>query len=280
MKTLNNQTLLYDQECPLCNAYTAGFIKAGMLDKNGRKPYTSLTETDCQFIDANRARNEIALVDYTTKTVTYGIESLLKVVGHSFPLIEKVGKAKPVYWLLKKLYSFISYNRKVIIPNKKQDTALQCVPDFNLKYRVLYIMLAGMMTAWALYKYSEASSYGVAERPYFIELIIAFGQIPFQWLLVRKYSKETQFEYFGNLMTVSLFGSMLLVVAMFINMVFKLPGNLLLVWFLTTALIMFLEHYRRIKLLNLTTGLCAGWFLYRLLLLASMLLYIFVIHKY
>lgn len=36
MKTLQNQTLLYDEDCPLCQVYTTGFIKAKMLDENGR----------------------------------------------------------------------------------------------------------------------------------------------------------------------------------------------------------------------------------------------------
>jgi hypothetical protein len=35
MKTLTNQTLLYDEDYPLCRVYTSGFIKAGMLGQNG-----------------------------------------------------------------------------------------------------------------------------------------------------------------------------------------------------------------------------------------------------
>lgn len=51
MKTLENQTLLYDKDCPLCQAYTTGFIKAGMLDKNGKKPFSNLTNEEQNFID-------------------------------------------------------------------------------------------------------------------------------------------------------------------------------------------------------------------------------------
>ena len=36
MKTLENQTLLFDEDCPLCRIYTSRFIKAGMLDENGK----------------------------------------------------------------------------------------------------------------------------------------------------------------------------------------------------------------------------------------------------
>ncbi|MFP9099682.1 hypothetical protein ACLI09_11565 [Flavobacterium sp. RHBU_24] len=270
MKTLNNQTLLYDKDCPLCNAYTAGFIKAGMLDAHGRKPYTSLNETDCQFIDANRARNEIALVDYKNKTVTYGIDSLLKVVGHSFPFIEKVGKVKPVYWFLKKLYSFISYNRKVIIPNKKQDTALQCVPDFNFRYRMAYLIFSGLLTAVVLFKYAELIPH-IPKSNFARELLLAFCQLPFQWLFIRKRDKQAQLNYFGNLMTVSLFGALLLLPMLITATFAEIPALITTGWFLVTAIIMLLEHIRRVRLLELPVILCVTWVGYRVLALLVIL---------
>ncbi|MGO4771061.1 hypothetical protein ACEN2I_05320 [Flavobacterium sp. W22_SRS_FK3] len=115
MKTLENQTLLYDEDCPLCSLYTTGFVKSGMLDENGRKSYCQLSAEEQRFVDLQRAPNEIALIDNTTKTVIYGIDSLIKVVGFSFPIIEKIAIIKPFHFILKKMYSFISYNRKVII---------------------------------------------------------------------------------------------------------------------------------------------------------------------
>jgi len=42
MKTLENQTLLYDEDCPLCQAYTSAFVKTGILDENGKKPFTKI----------------------------------------------------------------------------------------------------------------------------------------------------------------------------------------------------------------------------------------------
>ena len=69
MKTLENQTLLYDEDCPLCSVYTTSFIKSGMLDQNGRKPYCQLAPEDQSFVDIKRATNEIALVDNENKTV-------------------------------------------------------------------------------------------------------------------------------------------------------------------------------------------------------------------
>lgn len=276
MKTLKQQTLVYDKDCPLCRAYTAGFVKTGMLDENGRLPYAELNADTCAFVDADRARNEIALIDHQNKSVTYGIDSLLKVLGHSIPFIEKVGKTKPVYAFLKRLYSFVSYNRKVIIPSAKNDTSVQCVPDFNLKYRVAYIVFAVVMTASALYRYSQLMNYSMAILPFYIELIFAFGQIPFQRLLLRKESRETQFEYFGNLITVSLFGSLLLGLGMIADTIVSIPPETHTLWFLVAATIMFFEHLRRVTLLQLPVRLCISWIGYRFLILLFTIVYVFL----
>lgn len=277
MKTLKQQTLVYDKDCPLCRAYTAGFVKTGMLDENGRLPYADLNTDTCTFVDADRARNEIALIDHKSKTVTYGIDSLLKVLGHSMPIVEKLGKTKPIYFFLKRLYSFVSYNRKVIIPSAKSNAEVQCIPDFNLNYRIAYIVFAGMFTALALYRYSQLMNYGIAILPFYIELILAFGQIPFQKLLLIKENRETQFEYFGNLMTVSLFGSLLLVLGMVANTIVSIPPETHTLWFLITATIMFFEHLRRVELLRLPVKLCISWLGYRFILLGLTALYIFLI---
>ena len=271
MKTLANQTLLFDEDCPLCNAYTAGFIKAGMLDENGRKPYNSLTEADCQFVDANRARNEIALVDYQNKTVTYGVDSLLKVIGNSFPVIEKVGKAKPVYWFLKKLYSFISYNRKVIIPNKKTaEGSLQCIPDFKYGYRMAYIVLATLITAAVLYNYSALIT-TLPVGNFSRELILAVSQMIFQGMFLIGRDRKITLNYMGNLITVSLMGSLLLLPILLLSGFIAIPQMVILGWFLLTAAIMFIEHYRRIKLLGLPRYLCFTWVLYRVIALGIIL---------
>ncbi|MES2484791.1 MAG: hypothetical protein V4581_02430 [Bacteroidota bacterium] len=267
MKTLNNQTLLYDSGCPLCSVYTTGFIKAGMLDAHGRKPFESLTDSEKQFVDVRRACNEIALIDNKNNTVTYGIDSLLKVVGHSFPIIEKVGKIMPIHWLLKKLYSFISYNRKAIIPNTKSTTGIACLPDFNYRYRIAYLIFTGLATALVLFGYSHLISLYAPAKPFYAELLIAFLQIPFQWMFVYKLSKQEAINYFGNVMTVSLFGSLLLLPAIIGNLFIHIPQQIALYWFGITALIIFAEHYRRVKLLGLPKRLCVTWLGYRVLLL-------------
>lgn len=273
MKTLKNQTLLYDEDCPLCRIYTKGFIATGMLDENGKKPYCQLSENEQNFIDVKRASNEIALVNNQNKTVLYGIDSLLKVIGFSFPWMEKIGNWKPIHFLLKKLYSFISYNRKVIMPSKKKaKIKLECVPDFNIKYRLLYISLSIVFTAFVLFYFSELLP-KLPKTNIAREFILATGQMVFQSLFLVKKDKQTILNYLGNLMTVSLLGSIILVPIICLNSIIKLPETIILGWFACTVLIMFLEHSRRIQILELPKHLTYTWVLYRIIALVFIINY-------
>lgn len=266
MKMLENQTLLYDEDCPLCNLYTTGFIKTGMLDQNGRKPYCNISSEEQDFVDVKRAANEIALIDYTTKTTTYGIDSLIKVIGFSFPWIKKILTAKPVYLLLRKLYSFVSYNRKVIIPAQTKKDKLECIPDFNFKYRFLFILFAISITTIVLFSYSNLIL-NFPKSSATRELILAFGQIVFQVLFLFKFDKKTIVNYSGNLMTVSLAGSLILMPILILSQFIMIPQVIILSWFGAVVLIMFLEHFRRIKLLKLPFFLSFTWILYRIIAL-------------
>ncbi len=271
MKTLNNHTLLYDEDCPVCNIYTSGFIKTKMLDSQGRKSFELISTEEINYINIERAKNEIALVDKKNKKVYYGIESLLKVIGNSFPLMEKAGNWKPINYLLKKLYKLVSYNRKVIAPSKnKNDNKIQCVPSLNIRYRVIYILLVTLLTAITLFKYAELITL-LPKANFSRELVLAFGQIGFQYLFIQKISKQKQLDYLGNLVTVSIMGSLVLLPVLLLNHFMLVNEYIILGWFGLTVNLMILEHYRRTKILELPKYLTITWILYRIIALIMIL---------
>lgn len=244
MKTLENQTLLYDEDCPLCRVYTSGFIKAGMLDENGKKPYCQLSDEEQNFIDVKRASNEIALVDNQNKTVIYGIDSLLKVIGFSFPWMEKIGNLKPIKYFLKKLYSFISYNRKVIIPSKiKKEIKLQCVPDFNFKYRILYILFAAITSSFLINKFN--TSFIFSKTISFTSVLLLI-----QSILLFKFSKEIKLIYLGNFATSILFGSLLLLPIIILKSFLNLPEIINQIYFYIIISITIIDIVRRIQIIK------------------------------
>lgn len=267
METLNNHTLLYDKNCPLCEAYTKSFIKTKMLDEQGRKPFGTITEHEREFIDIDRATNEIALVDRKNEKVLYGIDSLLKIIGYSYPIIEKIGSKRFINAGLRKLYAFISYNRKVIVASKLEEKeGLACVPDFNLTYRFLFILIAASITGITLFNFSN-NSIGLPSSNFGKEVLVAVGQIVFQTLFIVRKDINSIIHYAGNLMVISLIGSIGVWQIMLLNMIIPLSQTFILVAFAGIVGLMFFEHKRRIKLLELPSYLSWTWVAYRVLVL-------------
>lgn len=263
MNTLKNHTLIYDNECPMCNIYSKGFTKSGMLDENGREAFTELSLKNKNLIDFKRAKNEIALVDHNKQEVIYGLDSLLLIIGNSFPLLEKIARIRPLYWFFKKLYSFVSYNRKQALPSKKDDTDQSCVPDFNLKYRLTYIAFVAIFSTYILSLFT--AKLGLNSNQNFLrEFVICLGQIVWQTLFLKAYLKEKIWDYLGNMMTISMIGTLLLIPALFIN----LNTTFNFIYFGIAVSIMFLEHLRRCNILKLNYLPTISWTLFRMTALA------------
>lgn len=272
MATLENHTLLYDTSCPLCAAYTKGFVASGMLGANGRCSYEEGIANYSHLLDSDRARNEIALVDTEKGSVMYGIESMNYVITHSLPFLKPVLNNAAVLFFLKKFYAFISYNRKVIAPSPGY-LQQRCVPDFNIPYRLAYLALSAILTAMILSSYSRLLHGVVPASNPSREYMIAAGQIFFQAniLLAFKPTKKLLFDYLGNMMTVSLIGSLLLLPLLILNHYTSIHPFLAPGWFFAVVLYLFLLHRRRVGYIQAPVLLSYTWVLYRVIVLLIIL---------
>ena len=267
MKTLEKHVIIYDDECPLCDLYTSGFVKSGMLDKKGRTPFRSMDVKIRNMIDRKRACNEIALVNEENGRVLYGTESLFAIIGHSYPILKGLFKFRPFVWFINKLYSFISYNRKVIIAGTSFETMNSCIPEYNLRYRWAYIILGCLVTSVILNAYSALFNTILPVRTFSRELAICGGQIIFQGAVVNLLRKDRMMHYLGNMISVSLMGALLLIPALIINNIVVMNVYFNLAWFGSVVSIMFLEHWRRVKILEIHWFASVSWVLYRLIVL-------------
>jgi hypothetical protein len=233
-RTLKDHTILYDADCPMCKAYTSAFTATGMLDSNGRAPYQQMPDFACPLIDHQRAVNEIALINKTTGQVTYGIESLFKIIANAFPVFGPLFNCKPFITAMRKVYAFISYNRKVIIPAPTSDThTLQ--PTFRLRYRLAYLLFTTIVVG------------------YFVNLPVIIGQLAIQGLIISTYASKKTWDYLGNMMTISLAGSLL---------IHFFPS-----WLPVITALMLIEHIRRTRLLGLGWLPTLTWLTYILIFL-------------
>ncbi|MEH3113586.1 DUF393 domain-containing protein [Pedobacter terrae] len=270
MKTLNNHVILFDNECPICYAYTKAFVKIGMLSQSGREAYQEMPSNICPLVNHQKAADEIALVNTETGEVTYGIKSLFKIIAYAIPFFKPLFLFGPFVYVMQQLYAFISYNRKVIIPVAIKENSLQ--PTFKLRYRITFLLFTWSITAYILIDYAHLLTDFVTMGSNYREYLICGGQLFFQGIIISFYRKEKLWDYLGSMMTISFAGSLLLLPIIVLDKYFNFQPLFFLIYFLMIAGLMFLEHIRRSKLLKLGWLMSVTWALYRLIVLGLILI--------
>ncbi|MEL6660912.1 MAG: DCC1-like thiol-disulfide oxidoreductase family protein [Bacteroidota bacterium] len=144
--TTTQKIILYDDNCPLCCWYTGAFVKTGLLTQEGRQAFGEIdADQIATQLDLERSKDEIPLLDTQGGTTLYGIDSLLYILGQRWPWMVKIARWAPIDWFLRSLYKFISYNRRVIVASQTPEDSFDCSPQFNLFYRYLYLIFAGLV---------------------------------------------------------------------------------------------------------------------------------------
>jgi hypothetical protein len=267
MKVLHDHVLLYDEVCPLCTAYSCMFVRAGILDANGRAPYQRIAGPLRNHVDFSRATDEIALVNTRTGEVVYGVASLMRILETSFPPIAPLFRQRWFGALARVAYRFISFNRRVIMPARD---GFVHQPSFNAAYRTSYLLLAWVVTASFLHKYSQLLVPLIPPSSYGREFLICGGQIFWQLGFMVVLKQPRRWDYLGTMMTISLAGGIALGLIQLLSMFVHSPflfGAL----FTGVAGLMMLEHIRRTGILQLSGWLTITWILYRIGLLAVIL---------
>ncbi len=206
MKTLSNKIIIYDDVCPLCKAYTSGFVNIGWLLPNHRIGFSAAPKELLEQIDIDRARHEIPLYDTQTKETLYGKEALFYILGEEFPLLKPLFRWRIFRFLIAGLYQIITYNRRIIAGSKALAEGFDCAPDFNAFYRWVYISMATIVSI-ILVAISN-SSFGWPFLSLFVFLLLAIAK----GFSIRGFKAKT--DFFGHLSTVFLLTNIL---ATFVN---------------------------------------------------------------
>jgi hypothetical protein len=140
MQTLD-KIIIYDNDCPLCSAYTNTFVKTGLIKKENRKDFSTITPNLLQLIDVERSKNEIPVIELPTNKVYYGVDGLVEILSAKIPFVKPIANAKAINWGLKKLYKLVSFNRRVIVATKTKVCNFNCTPQFNVKYRLFFAFI-------------------------------------------------------------------------------------------------------------------------------------------
>lgn len=268
-KELNKYLLLFDAECPVC-AWAAGTTAANnILGENGKTPYQDFQSTACPVIDRQRAANEVALLDVETGQVSYGVESMFKLLGSIAPFLNPLLSFGPFVWLMRKPYKLFALNRRVIVPSAVSKNQIQ--PALHLGYRVAYLLITTLFAAFILTHYVQLTAGMVPVGNAYREYLICGGQIVFQGAIISLIAKNKVWDYLGNMMTISFGGALLLMPVLILAKVFGYHPVIYTAYFMAVAGVMLFEHIRRSKLLGLGYSLTASWVLYRTAILLFIL---------
>jgi predicted DCC family thiol-disulfide oxidoreductase YuxK len=148
MKKLAHKIIIYDDVCPMCQAYTEGFVQLGWLPLENRVGFSQVPQTILDQIDSDRARHEIPLFDTETGETIYGKDALFYILGEQMPVLKPLFKFPPFRGLVFCLYQIITYNRRIIAGSPTPQNGFDCAPDFNVFYRWLYISVA---VSWSIF---------------------------------------------------------------------------------------------------------------------------------
>ena len=193
-KNLDSKVIIYDDVCPLCKAYTSGFVQAGWLRPENRIGFAEAPAALIERIDIDRARHEIPLYDRVTGETLYGKEALFFILGSAIPIFRPLFRMRFFRAFIFCLYQIITYNRRIIANSRPPAKGFDCAPDFNAFYRWLYIGLMGMGAGFLFY--SAAPNFDL-----FLSILVSLiGIAVILGCLIPAISVQT--SYFGHLATV------------------------------------------------------------------------------
>ncbi|WP_416439269.1 DCC1-like thiol-disulfide oxidoreductase family protein [Phnomibacter sp. MR] len=137
--------LLYDADCPLCVWYTGYFKKNGYLQPAEVVPMQQANLQLLPGLHRQKMTNEIPLVNIAQQSVRYGTDAIITIIAKKHPILAKIASWKAFQPFIKTLYSFISYNRKVITGTLPSCSHMTCAPAFHLRYRMAFVVLMQLL---------------------------------------------------------------------------------------------------------------------------------------
>jgi len=235
--------IVYDNSCPMCQAYTQGFVKWGVLDAQNRIAFRDLDPQQAgRYLDLQRSRHEIPLLDLAGGPTLYGVDAVTYLISLKIPVVGTLMRNGLINRFFSSLYSFVSYNRRVITATAPATGDTECTPDFHWRYRRAFIVFAAIVSGLAGWGFGVSAGYYFPQSFGWIASFTG-GFFSFALLLAAvlfggKTASEnkTATERIGQLAVVMLIGALLLLPGLFLD---SLMNHRNPVWLITGALLSF-----------------------------------------
>ncbi|MBO0951013.1 hypothetical protein [Fibrella forsythiae] len=235
-----NKVLIYDTDCPLCRVYTKGLVVAGALPPEARQSNDSATVSQLiGQLDPVRSKHEIPLLDLETGETQYGVDAVLTLLGTVWPRFSQFVRRTVLVDVARKLYAFISYNRRIIVPaTTERWHIMDLTPDFSVAYRISFLVL--------LYGSLLVSHLSVIGHVNLLALLALVGQTGWSGAYIVRHSAQTRLanslDYAGHLGMSLLLGGIFKATGAAIDVpALTVIGNAVMIW----------QHIIRLRVMKL-----------------------------
>jgi hypothetical protein len=141
-------------------------------------------------------------------------------------------------------------------------------PLYGGYFKIVIIFICIGFTAFTLNQYAEIIQHLISIKyDWQFELLIVTGMLFFQYPFIYKVACSLKFDYYLNMLIVSLAGSLLLWPLLLINYFYHCSDAVNIIYFFAVVIAIFFEHKRRVAKLLLPVYISYTWILYRLLIL-------------
>lgn len=219
METLVNKKIIYDDTCPMCQWYTGKFIESGVMTEGDRLSFSQLSQDYKKHLDLNRARHEIPLLDTQTGEVLYGLDGLMLIIGKVFPLFNEMLNTRTCKLIIRPLYKFVSYNRRIVVPAGGHKIGFDAAPDFHWGWRLFFIFFMLLMS-YQTFHFHVATLDKIIMPYNFIAFEILFLCLNFVGIMLVSLKANTLHQKLDCLAT--------LIVAFFLSLVFSFLFSILI----------------------------------------------------
>ncbi len=142
----------------------------------------------------------------------------------------------------------------------------------TIYFKITLIIICIAITAFTLSRYAKLIGHLLnVNYNWQFELFMVTGMLLFQYPFIYSKTAAVKFNYYYNMLLVSLMGSVLLWPLLIVNQFYVCSDSINLVYFFTVVLFMFLEHKRRVAKLQLPVFISYTWVLYRFIILIFIL---------
>jgi predicted DCC family thiol-disulfide oxidoreductase YuxK len=279
MKTLSNKLIIYDSNCKLCSSLKIVVLKLTSIPESKIKAFKDLESDLSKHVDAEKFKNEMALIDTTGGNTLYGAEGIAHILSSQYKIVDFLFRFKLIFILFNFFYRTQAYNR-YIIATPKSNFKCDCFPDRVVKYRISYILMTVLISVLL------TALFGISLKSFFPEmlkteaatqmLLMAGTGWVLQIVVAVVVLRDKALDYIGHLGSIMVVGLLILIPSMLISAFTGIatPWIPAISVMFSSGYMLYL-HLNRVRYLELSQGWTISWFLF---LQSTALFWIYIFH--